>query len=133
MINNVEQAVVGGAGVRWPHNEIVGLQVLEEVHSAGVVIVVAAHLNELRAGVDADSLEPVAFHDNFLRFVAQAVDEHVRDDAVVNPHFRVAFAFLVLLGHAGIVGSELSLVIHCAEQHTIERGLRDSLHGVCSV
>ena len=67
-------------------DEIVWVQVFEEVDSAAVEVVIAAHLDELSTRVNAHLLVPVAFHDNLLRLVAQLVQEHGLDDTIVGEY-----------------------------------------------
>ena len=86
-----------------------GVQVLEELDSAGVEVAVAPHLDEVGTRVNAHLLVPVALHDNLLWLVAQLVQEHGFDDAIIDEYLGVASALLVVLGHACIVSPKLLL------------------------
>ena len=78
VVDDIKKAVLGRGSCGRPHDEIVRVQVLEKVDSAG------AKLWLLCAWVNAHLLVPVALHDNLLWFVAQLVQEHGLDDAVVD-------------------------------------------------
>ena len=45
VVDDIEEAVIGRRG--WPHQKIVRVQVLEEVGSTSVKVVVAPHLDDL--------------------------------------------------------------------------------------
>ena len=94
------------------------VQVLEEVDTAGVEVVIAPHLDEL-CTVNAHLLVPVAFHDNLLRLVAQLVEEHGLDDTIVDEYLRVTSTLLVVLGHACIVSPKLLLRPLRAEENAV--------------
>ena len=119
MVYDIEEAVVWRGSRGRPHHEIVRVQVLEEVDSAGVKVVVAPHLDEFCARVNAHLLVPVAFHDNLLRLVAQLVEEHGLDDTIVDEYLRVASTLLVVLGHACIVSPKLLLRPLRAEENAV--------------
>ena len=87
VIDDIEEAVLGRGRRGRPQHEIVRVQVLEEVDSAGVKVVVAPHLDELCTRVNAHLLVPVPLNDNLLRLVAQLVQEHGLDDAIVDEDF----------------------------------------------
>ena len=97
MVDDIEKAVLGRGSCGWSQHEIVRVQVLEEVDSAGVEVVVAPHLDELSARVNAHLLVPVALHDNLLWLVAQLVKEHGLDDTIVDEYLGVASTLLVAL------------------------------------
>ena len=86
VLDDTKKAVLGRGSCGRPHDEIVRVQVLEKVDSAGVEVVVAPHLDELCAWVDAHLLVPIALYDNLLWFIAQLVQEHVLDDAIVDEY-----------------------------------------------
>ena len=67
MVDDIEKAVLGRGSCGWSQHEIVRVQVLEEVDSAGVEVVVAPHLDELSARVNAHLLVPVTLHDNHTK------------------------------------------------------------------
>ena len=106
---DIKEPVIWRARNGGPHHKVVGVQVLEELDSAGIEVVVAPHLDELGTWVDAYLLVPVALHNNFLWLVAQLVQGHGLDDTVVHSYCRVVSTLLVLLGHTRIVRSELGL------------------------
>ena len=47
---------------------------------------IESHLGELCAWVDVHLLVPIALYDNLLWFIAQLVQEHVLDDAIVDEY-----------------------------------------------
>ena len=127
MVDDIEQAVLGRGSCGWPHHEVVRIQVLEEVDSAGVEVVVAPHLDELSTWVNAHLLVPVTLHDNLLWFVAQFVQEHGLDYAIVDEYFRVASTLLVVLGHTCVVCPKLRLRGLRSEEDAIQGCLGDGL------
>ena len=57
--NYIEKLVLLAADVRGQHDEVVWVHVLEEVHSARVVVVIAAHLRQFSSGIDPHLLIPL--------------------------------------------------------------------------
>ena len=53
VVDNIEEAVLWRGSRGRPHHEIVRVQVLEEVDSADVKVVVTPHLDELCSRVNA--------------------------------------------------------------------------------
>ena len=47
VVDDIAEAVIGRVSRGWPHHKIVRVQVLEEVGSTSVKVVVAPHLDEL--------------------------------------------------------------------------------------
>ena len=119
MVDDIAEAILWRVSRGRPHHKVVRVQVLEEVDTAGVEVVIAPHLDELCTWVNAHLLVPVAFHDNLLRLVAQLVEEHGLDDTIVDEYLRVASTFLVVLGHACIVSPKLLLRPLSAEENAV--------------
>ena len=103
------------------------VQVFKEVDSAAVGIVIAPHLDELSTRVNAHLLVPVTLHDNLLWLVAQLVQEHGLDDAIVDEYLGVASALLVVLGHTCVVSPKLLLRGLCVEEIDVQGCLLDGL------
>ena len=110
-----------------------GVQVLEELDSAGVEVGVSPHLDELGTWVNAHLLVPFALHNNLLWLVAQLVQEHGLDDTIVHSYRRVVSTLLVLLRHTRIVRAELGLRGLRAKEHTVQgrfgNGLQEAKRG----
>ena len=127
VVDDIAEAIIWSVGRGRPHDKIVRVQVFEEVDSAAVEVVIAPHLDELSTRVNAHLLVPVALHDNLLWLVAQLVQEHGLDDAIVDEYLGVASALLVVLGHACVVSPKLLLRRLCAEEHAVQGCLLDGL------
>ena len=127
VVDNIAEAVLWRGSRGWPHHKIVRVQVLEEVDSAAVEVVIAPHLDELSTRVNAHLLVPVALHDNLLWLVAQLVKEHGLDDTIVDEYLSVASTLLVVLGHACVVSSKLLLRGLCTEENAVQGCLLDGL------
>ena len=63
---DIKEPVIWRARNGGPHHKVVGVQVLEELDSAGVEVVVSPHLDELGTWVSAHLPVPVTFHNNLL-------------------------------------------------------------------
>ena len=127
VVDDIAEAIIWRVGRGRPHDKIVRVQVFEEVDSAAVEVVIAPHLDELSSRVNAHLLVPVALHDNLLWLVAQLVQEHGLDDAIVDEYLGVASALLVVLGHACVVSPKLLLRRLCAEERAVQGCLLDGL------
>ena len=127
VVDDIAEAIIWRVGRGRPHDKIVRVQVFEEVDSAAVEVVIAPHLDELSTRVNAHLLVPVALHDNLLWLVAQLVQEHGLDDAIVDEYLGVASALLVVLGHACVVSPKLLLRGLRAEENTVQGSLLDGL------
>ena len=70
VVDDIAEAILWRVSRGRPHHKVVRVQVLEEVDTAGVEVVIAPHLDEL-CTVNTHLLVPVTFHDNLLRLVAR--------------------------------------------------------------